>query len=306
MRVSAVLPVYNGETHLRQTLESVFAQTYKNLELVVVDDGSTDASLSLLSQYADNLRLFIQKNSGVSAARNRGAEEAQGELVAFIDQDDIWHTHKIARQVEVFRAHPEVSFVYSDVELIDDRGNITARHGLRTLDIDWIRPFLKGHFHPYPSTVMIKRNVFLRHGGFSRDFIGNLHEDVELWARICMEAQFYFIDEPLVQYRWDEQARKERAVDPYRLLQNSITLHDKLKDLYEEHPEMRAPLRQLREKFEVRLHGMIGKNLATEGNFVEARKHFYAAWRVSKTRKNLTRYLRTFLPERLHSVWFPR
>lgn len=308
MKVSAVLPVYNGEKYLRQALEGFFSQTYRNLEMIVVDDGSTDNSLAVLSDYADMLRLYTQKNSGVSSARNRGVRESQGELIAFLDQDDIWYSHKIQRQVEVFRAHPEVSFVYSDIDIIDPDGNITDRHGLHVLDIDWIRPFIKGHLHPYPSSVMMKRDLFLAHGGFHEGFTLNLHEDVELWARLCWATDFYFVEEPLVQYRWDQEERVKQLQkrDPHQILRNSTILYKTLKDLYGDNPEMRKHLRMFLRRFEGRVRGIVGKRCAVEGNFIEARQHFLIAWHQTRSRKSLGRYLRTFLPSRYHKVLFPK
>ena len=184
MKVSVVIPVYNGEKHLRQTLESVLAQTCPPSEIIIVNDGSTDGSLAILSEYEGAIRILHQNNCGVSHARNRGAAESKGELIALLDQDDIWYREKVERQVKIFTERPDVSFVYSDVDFVDPSGNPLEKDASVSWQGDWIRPLLKGHSHPFPSTVMIKKDLYIAQGGFSTDFIKNTHEDIEFWARL--------------------------------------------------------------------------------------------------------------------------
>jgi glycosyltransferase involved in cell wall biosynthesis len=305
MKVSAVLPVYNGEKYLRHAIESVFAQSYGAVELIAVDDGSTDRSLTVLKEYEDRIRLVIQENSGVSSARNRGVRQSNGELIAFIDQDDVWYKHKVHRQVEIFLTHPEVSFVYSDIDIIDASGRIIEKNGLQSWDLEWVRPFIRGYLHPFPSTVMMRKDLILEQQGFSTDFVGNSHEDVELWARVCRKTDLYFIEEALTQYRRDEQDRVERRIDPdYRLL-NTVTLCNKLAELCGDEPETRRHLKKILE-IEAQRQAKIGKALAREGKFVDARSQFRAAWGLYKRRKHLWRYMRTFLPSQWRRLLFPR
>ena len=91
LKVSVILPVYNGQAFLREALESILRQTYRNFEIIAVDDGSTDASSEILQEYRKDISIRAQENSGVCVARNRGVEIASGDLLAFIDQDDIWY-----------------------------------------------------------------------------------------------------------------------------------------------------------------------------------------------------------------------
>src|SRR5579862_4587648 len=114
--VSVVVPVWNSERFLKKTVESVLAQTYRRLELIVVDDGSTDRSPDIVKSIAahdDRVRLFRTENRGAAAARNLGISQSRGPFVALLDNDDLWHPEKIARQVEVLRrSPPEVGLVY--------------------------------------------------------------------------------------------------------------------------------------------------------------------------------------------------
>ena len=106
--VSCIVPVFNGEAYLREALDSVLAQTYRPIEVVVADDGSTDGTAAIVASYGDVVRHLFQPNAGAPAARNLGLQSAAGDFVAFLDADDLWHPQKLARQVERFEARPEL------------------------------------------------------------------------------------------------------------------------------------------------------------------------------------------------------
>ena len=106
--VSVIIPVFNGETHLQQSIESVLSQEYKHLDLIVVDDGSTDDTRAILDQYRNQLTSIRQENAGPGAARNNGIRHASGELIAFLDADDLWPRDNLSKHVEVLADNPEV------------------------------------------------------------------------------------------------------------------------------------------------------------------------------------------------------
>src|SRR2546425_8625651 len=106
--VSCIVPVFNGEHYLREALESILQQTYRPLEIIVIDDGSTDNSAVVVASYGEQIIYLRQVNSGPAAARNRGLQEARGEFIAFLDQDDLWHPEKLARQMARFKTQPEL------------------------------------------------------------------------------------------------------------------------------------------------------------------------------------------------------
>jgi glycosyltransferase involved in cell wall biosynthesis len=129
--VSVTICVYNGERYLRGTLNSVFSQTYSNFEVVAVDDGSTDLSRQILTEYAfshDNMRVVFQTNEGLAAARNRSFVEARGELIAIIDQDDLCYPNRLERQVETAARHPDAGIVFCNTHYIDEHGTIRGDH----------------------------------------------------------------------------------------------------------------------------------------------------------------------------------
>ncbi len=106
--VSCIVPVFNGERYLAEALDSILAQQYRPLDVIVVDDGSTDGTAGVVRRYGDRVRVLHQPNAGAPAARNRGLAAARGELIGFLDSDDLWHRDKLARQVARFAARPEL------------------------------------------------------------------------------------------------------------------------------------------------------------------------------------------------------
>ena len=108
--ITCVIPVFNGERYLREALESVFAQTYRSLDVVLVDDGSTDSTAAIAATYSDRVRYVHQNNEGPAAARNRGIRAARGEFIAFLDADDLWHPEKLARQLTRFQARQNLGY----------------------------------------------------------------------------------------------------------------------------------------------------------------------------------------------------
>jgi glycosyltransferase involved in cell wall biosynthesis len=114
--ISCVVPVYNGSRYLAETLDSIIAQTYKLIEVIVVDDGSTDLSAEIARQHSTGIRVYAQANAGPAAARNNGISHANGEFIALLDADDLWHSEKLERQMNRFRERPELGFCVTHVE----------------------------------------------------------------------------------------------------------------------------------------------------------------------------------------------
>lgn len=303
MKVSVVLPVYNGQDLLRETLNSVLNQSYSFCEIIAIDDGSTDNSLEVLKEYENDIAVHSQHNVGVATTRNRGVELAGGDLIAFLDQDDIWYPFKLEKQVALFQSSPDVSFVYSDFDLIDSNGKIIEKCALSTMKAGWMRPFMGGNLHPYPSTVLMKKSLFMEVGGFDTEFIENSGEDIELWVRVYEKAPFHFISEALVQYRRDHyhQKQKRRSFEVQSV--NFHHLYQKLEARFRSDPSKREALDWL----QAALLAYKGKALAIEGDFRQARHRFREACRLSPhNKRHKWRLLRTYLPPSLHRYLFPR
>src|SRR5215469_3696643 len=122
--VTVIVPTYNMAHYLPQSVQSALGQSYANLEVQIVDDGSTDETAAVVRRWERDPRVRVhrQVNSGLSAARNSGISLARGEFVALLDADDVWMPDKLARQMPLFRGQPEVGVVYSDYQMVDDSG----------------------------------------------------------------------------------------------------------------------------------------------------------------------------------------
>jgi glycosyltransferase involved in cell wall biosynthesis len=206
--VSVVIPAYNAEAFLGETLDSVLAQTYPNLEVIVVDDGSTDATPQLLEKYSDRIRVLRQANAGQAAARNYGAREAHGELLAFLDSDDLWDPDKIARQVALLARFPTALAVYCDHRTIDARGQpiaSNAAQGYPRPSGDILRALLLGPCIITPGLVLLRRHAFDMTSGFDETPLMRGHEDYALWLRLATQGSFVYSPDTLVSYRRHKQ-----------------------------------------------------------------------------------------------------
>lgn len=202
--VSAILPVYNGEKYLAETLESLLAQTWPALEVIAVDDESADLSPAILAAYREKfggrLQVLRIPNSGVSTARNTGVERARGLYIAFIDQDDLWAPEKVARQVSaLIGSRSRISF--TNTAIIDAAGRVRSPHACRFPAgdrVDWFETVL---FDPVVgiSGVMMERALFLEAGGFRPEF--TLAEDYDLLLEIFSREEPEVVDEDLLLYR---------------------------------------------------------------------------------------------------------
>ncbi|NPB08718.1 MAG: glycosyltransferase [Thermodesulfobacteria bacterium] len=213
--VSVIIPTFNRAKFLKEAVQSVLDQDYRPLELIVVDDGSTDETARLLTSYP--LRLVRRaENRGVASARNAGLRHARGEFVAFLDSDDLWLPEKIRRQVEFFLAHPEAVAVQTE-EIWIRRGrrvNPRKRHRKpsgfffdRALELCLVSP----------SGIMLRREVLEEIGPFDEEF--PVCEDYELWLRLLARYPVHLLPEPLVVKRGghEDQLSRQPGLDFYRL-----------------------------------------------------------------------------------------
>ena len=161
--VSVVIPVYNYERYLAEAINSVLAQTYRPIEVIVVDDGSTDGSAQVAKRFADSVRYCFQANSGTSAARNRGAYLASGTFFAFLDADDLWVVDKSTRQIAAFGDDPGLDVVFGHVQQFCSPE--LDEHTKKTLYCP--AEAMPGHL---PGTMLIRRDAFLRVGPFETDW----------------------------------------------------------------------------------------------------------------------------------------
>ena len=197
--VSVIIPTYNSARYLVEAVDSVLAQSYKEFEILVIDDGSTDETPAVMKKYGPPVRYIRQKNGGVSAARNKGIEESTGLYVAFLDADDTWLPNKLERQISELRAHQNYRFCYSDF--------IPVTSDLEPLEVDRLDPqgtaledlLLRGNVVGSICTVLCDRALFDVVGGF--DLSLSQCADWDMWVRLARVTDFLYLDDRLVTYR---------------------------------------------------------------------------------------------------------
>lgn len=204
-KISIVIPAYNAEAFLGQTIASISAQSFDNFEIIVVDDGSTDATAEIASTADPRVRVVQQRNQGIAVARNVGISESRGEWIAFLDHDDLWHPHKLKAQTEVLERDPGCGIVYGEFL----RWNpLTPPQFLdETLDSRRIVPDLSGFILPrlihtnwvLLSTAVIRRSVFDAVGCF--DPAMPPADDWDLMLRAAEHFRFVKLAQPLALYR---------------------------------------------------------------------------------------------------------
>lgn len=204
-RVSVIIPSYNCARYLGRAIDSASAQTYKDYEILVVDDGSTDDTKDVAMQYGRKVTYLYQQNRGVSAARNHAILKANGELLAYLDADDMWYPEKLERQVAFLDVHQECGMVHSEMSVINEQDEILH---LRFYE-ETKRSVPQGHCvqqllmrcHIQPLTVVERRSSFDRVGGFDERLL--VAEDYLHWIMIAAEGQALgYMAEPLGKYRW--------------------------------------------------------------------------------------------------------
>lgn len=195
IKVSTIIPVYNGAATVAQAVESVLAQEFDDSEVVVVNDGSTDATLDVLDKYSSRITLLDQPNRGAAAARNAGAKVARGEYLAFLDADDLWLPARLSATVPLLESNPDVVLAFCDLIWVNSDGT------MRTPTNMGCAPSLAGmladQWWPYTPTVTLRKSAFINCEGFSEHFRGLGFEDAHLWLRMREQGEFRYVPKPL-------------------------------------------------------------------------------------------------------------
>jgi glycosyltransferase involved in cell wall biosynthesis len=207
-QVSVVIPTYNRAWCLGEAVDSVLAQRFRDFELIVVDDGSTDATAAVLAGYGGTIRILQQENRGVSAARNAGIAAARGELIAFLDSDDIWLPVKLWRQVEFFNRYPEALICQTEEVWVRNGRRVNPGRRHRKPEGMIFEPSLELCLVS-PSAVMVRRELFDRVGFFDERLPAC--EDYDLWLRVSCRYPVHLIETPLIVKRGGHADQLSRA-----------------------------------------------------------------------------------------------
>ena len=232
-RVSVIIPTYNCARYLGRAIDSASAQTYKDYEILVLDDGSTDDTKDVTMQYGRKVTYLYQQNRGLSAARNHAISKASGELLAYLDADDMWYPEKLERQVAFLDAHQECGMVHSEMSIINEQDEILHvrfyEETKRSVPQGYCLQELLRRCHIQPVNVVERRSTFDRVGGFDERLLAI--EDYLHWIMIAAEGQAVgYLAEPLGKYRWRTgsimMGSKPRLLEGYARLFD-ILLHEK-------------------------------------------------------------------------------
>ncbi|WP_372998763.1 glycosyltransferase family 2 protein [Sulfurimonas sp.] len=257
MEISVVIPTYNRYNVLQRALESVYAQTHKPKEVIIIDDGSTDETSQILKLFPD-AKYFYQNNAGVSSARNLGIKKANFEWIAFLDSDDEWHPEKLQEHLELHLNKPELQMSYTDEKWIRDAKELKVPKRYRKFGGNIFKECLS-HCIIAPSATLIHKDLLERVGLFDESL--EVCEDYDLWLRIAIDNKIGLVDKKLItKYGGDEdqlsmkfwgmdrfrvkaleklleiseskeELIKSMLIEKYSLLLKGAKKHDKMQDI---------------------------------------------------------------------------
>lgn len=260
--VSVVIPAYNCAEFITETLESVYKQTYKNYEIIVVDDGSADGTKSALDPHMEKIRYFYQENKGTAAARNAGVEKARGELIAFLDNDDLWLPEKLELQVRALQKYPEACFVFTEGKSFDGSGllkdSLIPKHFRKWINSHnydrsiflrgWIfEEFLPANIICSATSVLVKKQCLLDIGGLDEEI--SIGDDYDLYLRLARHYPVCLVKKCLYMWRFREnnQSGPNDDIRMFRWRKADIEVLEKNRNIIpnELKPEVNKRLKKL-------------------------------------------------------------
>lgn len=198
--ISVIIPAYNAERTILETIESVQQQTFSDLEIIVINDGSTDKTLDLLYGVKDKrLQIFSYKNGGVSTARNRGISHATGEFIAFLDADDLWTPDKLELQLDALRQYPEAGVAYSWTYFMFEEEGRSYVENSHSFEGNVYADLLLINFLHSGSNPLIRKQAIDSVGEFDYTLIQS--EDWDYWLRLAAKWRFTLVPKPQILYR---------------------------------------------------------------------------------------------------------
>ena len=203
--ISVVIPVFNGETTILETIESVLNQTFLDFEIIVINDGSQDSTLKIVSDIADHrLQVLTYPNAGLAASRNRGITQSQGEYIAFLDADDLWTPDKLEAQLNRLQENPEVAVAYSWSDFINESGAFLRPAAHFTVSGNVLPHLLLTNFLDNGSNPLIRRQALIEVGGLDESL--KAAEDWDLYLRLAMRHSFEVVKASQILYRISEDS----------------------------------------------------------------------------------------------------
>lgn len=198
--ISVIIPVYNGEKTIRETIKSALQQTFSDFELIIINDGSQDATLAIVNSIKDpRIKVFSYPNTGSNPSRNRGVSHATGEYIAFLDADDLWTPNKLESQLIALQANPQAAVAYSWTNSIDELGQFLRQGSHISVTGDVYKQLLLSNFLDSGSNPLIRAHALAAVGGFDESLAHG--EDLDMWLRLADHYQFVAVPSPQILYR---------------------------------------------------------------------------------------------------------
>lgn len=294
--ISVVIPAYNAEKFIVKTLDSVMAQTFKNYELIIVDDGSSDQTAKVVEEYLKKHDLrgqcIRQQNKKIAGARNTGMRAATGELIALLDHDDSWYPEKLEAVNIAFKKHPEAVLVGHRMNVTKDgRVLYTALKGPSTGRMYEHLLFKGGSVTP--SGAVVRRDKAMDIGGFRENPEFNTVEDYDFWMRLSQVGLFHFIDQVLAEYSMVENSASSRVDYHYGNLE--ALLRDHFASYFKGMPDLWAR-RLMRRRLAMVYRAAAGALYASHASRERQMEYVYRMLRAYPySPKNLARALCCFL-----------
>jgi glycosyltransferase involved in cell wall biosynthesis len=294
-KVSVIIPTYNCAHYVAQAVESALSQTYRDLEVIVLDDGSVDKTAEVMQRYEGKVKYIRQENSGLPAARNRAIEASSGEFIALLDADDWWEPHKLSEQVPMLEQDPEICLVYSDLEVVYDDGKIISSFlSSRPLATDgYVFDRLLHSGFIIPSTVLLRRTHFEEAGMFDESM--RSHEDIDLWLRMCQRWKVALVRKPLTHRR--QGATNMTSNDSLRSEYN-VKLFEKALSL----PNLSGEQRRTMITRLGSMYFLRGYYYFSKGSMPECRSSLVQSIRCGVWRNTTLYFIASFLPVSLIEV----
>lgn len=303
-RVSVIIPVYNGAGLVARAVDSALAQSLAPLEIIVVDDGSTDDTASVLAGYHGRIRRLHIRHGGVARARNIGMAASRGELLAFLDADDIWHPHKLARQAAALRVWPQAGLCCCDYVVLHGAQGRQVSHfagalpqaqvsAARPLLAAPLAPLLRCNFIGTASNVLIRRELARRAGGFDPRL--RQAEDYDYWLRCALRAPFVLLPEALLHKRTHGANLTAQALE-------TAECHEQVLQKWQAGGLLPAEAAALLPGALSRVRYRIARQLALHGRAGAALRYCVRGWRSEPSLSNLRPAARTLARCVLHLI----
>jgi len=292
--VSINLCCYNSEKFLEETVRSIFAQTYKDWELVIINDGSTDSTESIIKQYIDRgypIIYYWQENHGLGYSRNEALKRSEGKYIAFIDHDDIWLPDKLEKQISLFSDNSETDFIYTNYYIMKNDQKVVVLKGKQPTGY-----VFENFLYHYPVallTAMIRRNALIeRNIEFDEDL--HLSEDYDVFMRLLYRSKAGYIKDPLAIYRVHPQMTSVIRMSDYYT--EGLYILKKFKEIDDRQVHFKKALK----KYEMNLEYLKAKVLINHGDSVSGRKQI-SAYKLLYFKYFLL-YLFSFMPTNVRHI----